>query len=149
MNLHTVRIRFGTFSYDKLTKGVKANLMKKFSHFGGTAGLCNGFSVISVFEFFAYGVSLLIILYKFIRQRGETNVESTEETQPKEIKEKTKDEERLERLGKYIDSKIEALERKNDEKYDALLKKLIEDAKEFEAWENDQRSKLSLLSTHE
>ena len=49
--LHMVRIRFGTFSFDRVTKLLKASWIDKLSHFGGTAGLFTGCSFISAFEF--------------------------------------------------------------------------------------------------
>ena len=55
-----IRIRFGTFTFEKIKKAAKANWIDKLSHIGGTAGLFNGFSFISVFEF------LIFVIYIFI-----------------------------------------------------------------------------------
>ena len=59
-----IRIRIDTFSFDKITKGIRANLMMKLSHFGGTAGLFNGFTTICIFELLAFGISLITNYYK-------------------------------------------------------------------------------------
>ena len=102
--LHMIRIRFGTFSVDRITKSLKANLEYKLSHFGGTAGLFNGFSIISVFEFLAFGVSLLILLYKFsFGKNQQSNVTKVKEFQPQ----KKNNEANLCNFGQ----KFEALER--------------------------------------
>ena len=53
-NLHMVRIRFGSFSFNKITKGIKANWFDKISHFGATAGLFNGFTIIALLELLAF-----------------------------------------------------------------------------------------------
>ena len=54
---------FDTFTFDKITKGIKANWIDKIAHFGGTAGLFNGFAIIAAFEFIAFGFALLIQCY--------------------------------------------------------------------------------------
>ena len=65
-----VRIRFGTFRFLKIRKGVKANWIVKVSHFGGTAGLFNGFAIIVVFEFLHFGIVLITELYKRLKNKG-------------------------------------------------------------------------------
>ena len=60
IKLHMVRIRFGSFAFKKITKGVTANWIDKLSHIGGTAGLFNGFTFISAFEFLVFGMYMLI-----------------------------------------------------------------------------------------
>ena len=78
-----IRIRFGTFSFDKITKGVKANLFDKLSHFGGTAGLFNGFSIICVFEFLAFGIIFLMEICSR-KKAKKSNVVTVTEFQPNE-----------------------------------------------------------------
>ena len=78
-----IRIRFGTFSFDKITKGVKANLFDKLSHFGGTAGLFNGFSIICVFEFLAFGIIFLMEICSR-KKAKKSNVVPVTEYQPNE-----------------------------------------------------------------
>ena len=60
IKLHMFRIRFDTFTIEKITKGVKATWIDKLSHIGGTVGLFNGFSFISVFEFLVFGIYMFI-----------------------------------------------------------------------------------------
>merc|ERR1712208_91456 len=67
-NLHMIRIRIDTFSFDKITKGVKANLMEKLSHFGGTAGLFNGFTIICIFELIVFGITLIRNYFKNMKK---------------------------------------------------------------------------------
>ena len=55
-----IRIRFGTFTLEKITKGVKANWIDKLSHIGGTAGLFNGFCFIFFFEFFVFVIHMFM-----------------------------------------------------------------------------------------
>ena len=82
--LHMIRIRFGTFSIDRITKSLKANLEYKLSHFGGTAGLFNGFSIISVFEVLTFGVSMGIFICKFsVKKVYRSNIIKVQEYQPK------------------------------------------------------------------
>ena len=65
-----VRIRFGTFSFDRVTRLLKANLVDKLSHFGGTAGLFTGGSFFSVFEFLPLFMTLLIMLFQFFTNKN-------------------------------------------------------------------------------
>jgi len=74
-----IRIRFDTFTFDRITKGVKANLMEKLSHFGGTAGLFNGFTIICIFELLTFGIALLSIYCKY--EKKESNSVEVEEIQ--------------------------------------------------------------------
>ena len=71
--LHMIRIRFGTFSVDRITKSLRANMFDKLSHFGGTAGLFNGFTIISVFEFLGFGVSMLLVFYKLFMKKDQNS----------------------------------------------------------------------------
>ena len=71
--LHMIRIRFGTFSVDRITKSLRANMFDKLSHFGGTAGLFNGFTIISVFEFLGFGVSMLLVFYNFFMKKDQNS----------------------------------------------------------------------------
>ena len=63
-NLHMIRIRFGTFKLVNITKDVKAKWIDKVSHFGGTAGLFNGFAIIAIFEFIPLGIDFILQLCK-------------------------------------------------------------------------------------
>ena len=60
IKLHMIRIRFNTFTFEKITKAVKANWIDKFSYFGGTAGIFNGFSIICMFEFLVLVIHMCI-----------------------------------------------------------------------------------------
>ena len=75
--LHMIRFRFDTFSFDKIRKGVKVNLIDKFSHIGGTVGLLNGFSIIFLFELFAFGITSIFKFFKN-KERGSNAVEVEE-----------------------------------------------------------------------
>ena len=78
------RIRFGSYTFDKITKDVKANVIDKLSHFGGTAGLFNGFSIISVFEILAFIFSLFFNLFIIGRKKDNpTNIVEVREAQTK------------------------------------------------------------------
>ena len=59
-----VRIRFDTYKFVNVTRDVKANWIVKISHFGGIAGLFNGFAIIAIFEFFPLGINLITYLWK-------------------------------------------------------------------------------------
>ena len=63
-DLHLVRIRFGTFRFVRITKDVKANWIVKISHFGGIAGLFNGFAIIAIFEFLPLVTAAITYLCK-------------------------------------------------------------------------------------
>ena len=87
--LHMFRIRFATFSYDIITKDLKANIFDKFSHFGGTAGLFTGFTYISIFEFIIFVFKLFYDLYLFFKNYNKTSkVVEVQEFQPKDISNK-------------------------------------------------------------
>ena len=78
--LHMIRISLGTFSYDRVTKLVKANFVDKLSHFGGTAGLFTGFSFISVFECLTFLISLLLMLCGLLADsKKNTNIVKVQE----------------------------------------------------------------------
>ena len=83
-----VRIRFGTFSFNEITKGIKTNMNDKLAHLGGTLGLFNGFSIISCFEFLKFGVALIIHIYNNWKHKGtKSNNLKAEELQLDEKKE--------------------------------------------------------------
>ena len=87
-----VRIRFDTYSIDKITKGIKVNWFDKVSHFGGTAGLFNGFTIIALFELlafiFASALESLILLIQFCKsmknEKKQLNIIEVEEIHSKE-----------------------------------------------------------------
>ena len=57
----------------------------KVSHFGGTAGLFNGFAIIVVFEFLHFGIALIIELFKRLKKKGnQSNVVKARECQGNE-----------------------------------------------------------------
>ena len=60
IKLHMIRIRFNTFTFEKITKAVKANWIDKFSYFGGTAGIFNGFSIFCMFEFLVLVIHMCV-----------------------------------------------------------------------------------------
>ena len=88
-NLHMIRIRFGTFKLVYITKDVKAKWIDKVSHFGGTAGLFNGFAIIAIFEFISLGIDFIVKLCKIVKNKGKkpnvVKVEESEETNCPEI----------------------------------------------------------------
>ena len=70
-----IRIRFNTFTFEKITKGVKANWIDKFSYFGGTAGIFNGFSIFPIFEFLVFVIHMCIKSYIFVQSKNkESNI---------------------------------------------------------------------------
>ena len=83
-NLHMIRIRFGTFKLVYITKDVKAKWIDKVSHFGGTAGLFNGFAIIAIFEFIPLGIDLILQLCESVKNKGKkpnvVKVKESEET---------------------------------------------------------------------
>ena len=120
-----IRIRFGTFSFDKITKGVKANLFDKLSHFGGTAGLFNGFSIICVFEFFAFGIIFLMEICSR-KKAKKSNVVTVTEFQPNENMNQKLDN-MFEIMNKKIDDinqKLRELNMKVDNEKEAVEKEL-------------------------
>ena len=100
-----IRIRFGTFSFDKITKGVKANLFDKLSHFGGTAGLFNGFSIICVFEFLAFGIFFFIEICSR-KKAKKSNVVPVMEVQSNENMNQ-----KIEDINQKLDNMFEAMQR--------------------------------------
>ena len=131
-----VRIRFGTFSFDKVKKSLKANFVDKLSHFGGTAGLFNGFSFISVFEFLPFTISLLIIISKF-QFTWKLNVVEAENINSKETEKKN--EERM-RKFKDITQRFQALQ---TEIY-LYQNKMSEKHKKFETVRQALKKKLNV-----
>lgn len=118
-----VRIRFGTFSFDKITKGIKASWIDKVSHFGGTAGLFNGFTIIALFELLALilasALECLILLIQFCKsmtnEKKQLNIIEVEEFQSKEKENKNDD----------INKKLEDLSQKKEallNEKDAILR---------------------------
>ena len=126
-----IRIRFGTFSFDKITKGVKANLFDKLSHFGGTAGLFNGFSIICVFEFLAFGIIFFMEICSR-KKAKKTNVVPVAEFQPNENMNQKIDDINQD-INQKLDNKFEAIQRelnmkveKINQKFEAIEKKFNE-----------------------
>ena len=134
-SLHMVRIRFNTFSLDKITKDIKMDWFDKVSHFGGTAGLFNGFTIISLFELFIFlltGVldclTLLIQFCKCGKNKVEqSNIVMVEEFQSKERKE-TND--HIEKKLAMMNQDFEALLNKKDACMKNLKKKVTVDGVE-------------------
>ena len=125
-----IRIRFGTFSFDKITKGVKANLFDKLSHFGGTAGLFNGFSIICVFEFLAFGIIFLMEICSR-KKAKKSNVATVTEFQPNENMNQKLDN-MFEIMNKKIDDinqKLRELNMKVDNEKGAVEKEKITEKK--------------------
>ena len=70
-NLRFVKIYFATPTYDKITKDEKASFGTRLSSIGGTMGLLNGFSIISLVEILYFILCLVIVsikkfLYSFL-----------------------------------------------------------------------------------
>ena len=122
-----IRIRFGTFSVDKITKGVKANLFDKLSHFGGTAGLFNGFSIICVFEFFPFIIIFLMEICSG-KKAKKSNVVPVMEVQSNENMNQKIDDINHD-INQKLDNMFEAIQRElnmkvNNQKFEALEKEL-------------------------
>ena len=134
--LHMIRVRFGTFSVDRITKSLKANLIDKLSHFGGTAGLFNGFAIISVFEFLAFGVSLLVGFYKsYIKKdKSSSGIEAQvfESTEYKNIHEDIR--------NNLLAKKLEAMETE----LNTYRHQMIESNQMFEEFEKNVNEKMEL-----
>ena len=118
-----IRIRFGTFSVDKITKGVKANLFDKLSHFGGTAGLFNGFSIICVFEFFPFIIIFLMEICSG-KKAKKSNVVPVMEVQSNENMNQ-----KIDDINQKFDNMFEAMQRElnmkvNNQKFEVLEKEL-------------------------
>ena len=118
-----MRIRFGTFRLLKIRKGVKANWIVKVSHFGGTAGLFNGFAIIVVFEFLHFGIALITELFKRLNKKGnQSNVVKVRECQGNENNKANYD------IKKNLDAMIpifETIQKKVDAS-ERDIKKLVE-----------------------
>ena len=117
-----IRIRFGTFSVEKITKGVKANLFDKLSHFGGTAGLFNGFSIICVFEFFPFIIIFLMEICSG-KKAKKSNVVPVMEVQSNENMNQ-----KIDDINQKFDNMFEAMQRelnmKVNNQFEALEKEL-------------------------
>ena len=118
-----IRIRFGTFSVEKITKGVKANLFDKLSHFGGTAGLFNGFSIICVFEFFPFIIIFLMEICSG-KKAKKSNVVPVMEVQSNENMNQ-----KIDDINQKFDNMFEAMQRElnmkvNNQKFEVLEKEL-------------------------
>ena len=89
-----IRIRIDTFTFDKITKGVRANLIEKLSHFGGTAGLFNGFTIICIFEILAFCITLVLNCCKTMVKKSNVEIEEfdkCEDEKPNDSIKKTLD----------------------------------------------------------
>ena len=127
-----LRVRFGGFSVLKITKGLKATLIDKLAHFGGTAGLFTGVSYIFLFEV----VKLIVLSFIMLCQSEENKdkIAKDEESQFKEYENEMKD------LKEKVDNYTQ--------KFDAMMKRMIvhdytlmEDNQNFE----DYRKELDLV----
>ena len=140
INLHMIRVRIGTFSFDKITRGVKANTFDKLSHFGGTAGLFNGFSFISLCELFILFFTLLIQYFPtfFKKMENRSNVVEVKEFQANKNGKSTCD---IERQLNDMSQKCDIFEREyimyrckadeDSQKIDAMEKRLAAVKKEL------------------
>ena len=76
-NLHWVKIRFSTPTFDRITKDEKANFVAKLSAIGGTFGLLTGFSLISGVETFYFAAKILVSLVRMLNmERGKKRIAS-------------------------------------------------------------------------
>ena len=84
-------------------------LVDKFAHLGGTLGLFNGFTIIFLFEFFAFGIAVLFQLYNNWKNKG---------NQPNDLKiEEKKTTEKIDSTEKKINfmtQKLEAIQNEID-----------------------------------
>ena len=155
-NLHIIKIRFDTFTFDKITKGVRANLMEKLSHFGGTAGLFNGFTIICVFEIIAFGITLIInYCMNKVKSSKDIEAEKIKKKENKQGKESADIKEQLEDIfKKFGNFKQELMMNRldmNDEsqKFKTMERELIverhrmdEDAQKLKAMEKEFIAKI-------
>ena len=127
--LHMVRIRFGTFSFYKITKGVKTNLVDKIAHLGGTLGLFNGFTAIALFEFIPFGITFIIQQYNAWKNKGKQAVCSKVEVFRSNEKKETSND--TEKQLHDIAQKFEVIRNHIDTLKTALGEKMdVEDAEE-------------------
>ena len=104
-----IRIRFGTYTFDRVTRLLKANFVDKLSHFGGTAGLFTGGSFISVFELILFVVTLLIMLGQFLTNKIKKL--KTVQAQESKANETEKTNEDIDKKFNNITQKIVSMER--------------------------------------
>ena len=136
--LHMIRVRFGTFSFDRVTKLLKANLVDKLSHFGGTAGLFTGFSFISAFEFIPFVMTLLIMLCQFLTsKKGKLR---SIQVQKFETKENENPNEDIDLKLNHIAQKIAPLERE----VNVYRQKMVNDLQTLEALEKEVKDKVDV-----
>ena len=109
--MHMLRVRFGGFSVPKITKGLKATLIDKVAHFGGTAGLFTGVSYIVLFEILNSVLSFIIPC-------------QSKENQVKDV----------EFQSKECENQIEGLEKKVD--YNTLVDAMDNLKKRLDAMDN-------------
>ena len=124
-----VRIRFDTYSFYKITKGVKTPLVDKIAHLGGTLGLFNGFSAVALFEFIPFGIALFIQQYNAWKNKGKpSNCSKVDVFQSNENKETSND---TEKQLHDIAQKFEVIRNHIDTLKTALGEKMdVEDAEE-------------------
>ena len=107
-----LRVRFGGFSVLKITKSLRATLVDKLAHLGGTIGLFTGVSYITAFELLKF-IALSLIM----------------PCQSKENKVKiSKEEEAKKSQFKECETKIKVLEKKvdyNTQKFNDMEKRMI------------------------
>ena len=122
--LHMIRIRFGTSTFDRVTRLLKANFVDKLSHFGGTAGLFTGCSFISTFELIPLAVALLIMLGQFLTNRNKES--KTDRVQEIKTKENEKTNEDIDHKLNAIIQKIASIEMNINQTLKTLEKEVKE-----------------------
>ena len=146
--LHLFRIHFDTFSYDIITKDLKANFVDKMSHFGGTAGLFTGFSFITVFEILVFLFALLYNLCTFKKKMDRTSNIGEERQKMKQNNEQIKKDilhisQRFEDIEKESIIKTEL----DDQKFDEIERRLNNIENQYSKQQVNNK-KISWLSKH-
>ena len=100
------KIYFDTFSYTVIKKDLKANIIDKLSHFGGTAGLLTGFSFLTAFEILLFLFTFLCDLILFFKKPAQTStILEVKESQPNQ------EEMKIEKLKDQLFQKFEVIEK--------------------------------------
>ena len=69
-----VRIYFDATTFDIVTKDRAAKFVDMISAIGGTLGLLTGFSIISAFEIFYFGIKIILEIFRKKIDKGKVKV---------------------------------------------------------------------------
>ena len=121
-----IRIRFGTFTFDRVTRLLKANWFDKLSHIGGTVGLFTGVSFISVFEIIPFVVTLLIIPCQYYLTNKNKKIETVQGHESNATKMEKTNGDINQKLNDIIAQKLASFEKDFKETLNALEKEVKE-----------------------